>query len=83
MAGMIINTVAVGSMRGVLFQSNQIIKYKLDKKGRLVTSKVDQAILKELLKLEKDHSIGSQIIGILILILKMVLIRWKKSNFNT
>ena len=48
MAGMIINTVAVGSDEGGLIPIESNNKYKLDKKGRLVTSKVDQAILKDI-----------------------------------
>ena len=50
MAGMIINTVAVGSDEGGLIPTESSNKYKLDKKGRLVTSKVDQAILKDIAK---------------------------------
>ena len=50
MAGMIINTVAVGSDEGGLIPIESNNKYKLDKKGRLVTSKVDQAILKDIAK---------------------------------
>ena len=48
MAGMIINTVAVGSDEGGLIPIESNNKYKLDKKGRLVTSKVDQTILKDI-----------------------------------
>ena len=48
MAGMIINTVAVGSDEGGLIPIESNNKYKLDKKGRLVTSKVDQGILKDI-----------------------------------
>ena len=48
MGGMIINTVAVGSDEGGLIPIESSNKYKLDKKGRLVTSKVDQAILKDI-----------------------------------
>ena len=48
MTGMIINTVAVGSDEGGLIPIESSNKYKLDKKGRLVTSKVDQAILKDI-----------------------------------
>ena len=50
MGGMIINTVAVGSDEGGLIPIESSNKYKLDKKGRLVTSKVDQAILKDIAK---------------------------------
>ena len=53
MAGMIINTVAVGSDEGGLIPIESNNKYKLDKKGRLVTSKVDQAILKDIAKAGK------------------------------
>ena len=48
MDGMIINTVAVGSDEGGLIPIESNNKYKLDKKGRLVTSKVDQVILKDI-----------------------------------
>ncbi len=48
MDGMIINTVAVGSDEGGLIPIESKNKYKLDKKGRLVTSKVDQVILKDI-----------------------------------
>ncbi|MFL3007198.1 MAG: VWA domain-containing protein [Candidatus Neomarinimicrobiota bacterium] len=48
MDGMIINTVAVGSSEGGLIPIKSNSKYKRDKKGRLVTSKVDQAILQEI-----------------------------------
>ena len=48
MAGMVINTVAVGSDEGGLIPIDSNNKYKLDKKGRLVTSKVDQTILKNI-----------------------------------
>ena len=48
MDGMIINTVAVGSDEGGLIPIESNNKYKLDKKGRLVTSKVDQIILKDI-----------------------------------
>ena len=50
MGGMIINAVAVGSDEGGLIPIESGNKYKLDKKGRLVTSKVDQAILKDIAK---------------------------------
>ncbi|MFL3005207.1 MAG: VWA domain-containing protein [Candidatus Neomarinimicrobiota bacterium] len=46
--GMIINTVAVGSDEGGLIPIESNNKYKLDKKGRLVTSMVDQVILKDI-----------------------------------
>ncbi len=48
MDGMIINTVAVGSDEGGLIPIEPENKYKRDKKGRLVTSKVDQIILKDI-----------------------------------
>ena len=50
MDGMIINTVAVGSDEGGLIPIESNNKYKLDKKGRLITSKVDQIILKDIAK---------------------------------
>ena len=53
MGGMIINTVAVGSDEGGLIPIESSNKYKLDKKGRLVTSKVDQDILKDIAKAGK------------------------------
>ncbi len=50
--GMIINTVAVGSSEGGLIPVEQKdtgnIQYKLDKKGKLVTSKLNQKILKDI-----------------------------------
>ncbi len=46
--GMIINTVAVGSNEGGLIPTESNSNYKRDKKGRLVTSKVDQVILKDI-----------------------------------
>ena len=46
--GMIINTVAVGSDEGGLIPIELNNQYKRDKKGRLVTSKVDQIILKDI-----------------------------------
>jgi len=48
MDGMIINTVAVGSDKGGLIPIELNNKYKRDKKGRLVTSKVDKSILKDI-----------------------------------
>lgn len=48
MDGMIINTVAVGSNEGGLIPIKSNSKYKRDKKGRLVTSKVNQDILKDI-----------------------------------
>ena len=50
--GMIINTVAVGSSEGGLIPVEQKdignVQYKLDKKGKLVTSKLNQKILKDI-----------------------------------
>ena len=46
--GMVINTVAVGSDEGGLIPIESDNQYKRDKKGRLVTSKVDQIILKDI-----------------------------------
>jgi len=50
--GMVINTVAVGSSEGGLIPVDQKgagnVKYKLDKKGKLVTSKLNQKILKDI-----------------------------------
>ena len=50
--GMIINTVAVGSSEGGLIPLEQKdtdnVQYKLDKKGKLVTSKLNQKILKDI-----------------------------------
>ncbi len=48
MDGMIINTVAVGSDEGGLIPIESDNRYKLDKKGRLITSKVDKVILKNI-----------------------------------
>ena len=50
--GMIINTVAVGSSEGGLIpikkKDTGNVQYKLDKKGKLVTSKLNQKILKDI-----------------------------------
>ena len=46
--GMIINTVAVGSDKGGLIPISQKINIKRDKKGNLVTSKVNQYMLKDI-----------------------------------
>ena len=50
--GMIINTIAVGSNEGGLIpiesKSKGNIQYKRDKQGKLVTSKLDQVILKDI-----------------------------------
>ena len=48
MDGMIINTVAVGSDEGGLIPTEYDNKYKRDKKGRLITSKVNKVILKDI-----------------------------------
>ena len=56
MDGMIINTVAVGSDKGGLIPIALDNQYKRDKKGRLVTSKVDQIILKDIAKAGKGSS---------------------------
>ena len=50
MDGMIINTIAVGSEEGGLIPIESNNKYKIDKKGRLITSKVDKVILKDIAK---------------------------------
>jgi len=46
--GMIINTVAVGSDKGGLIPFGSKNQYKRDKKGNLITSKVNQYILKNI-----------------------------------
>ena len=48
LAGMIINTIAVGSDKGGLIPISQNNQFKRDKKGNLVTSKVDQVMLKDI-----------------------------------
>ena len=48
LAGMIINTIAVGSDKGGLIPISKDNQFKRDKKGNLVTSKVDQVMLKDI-----------------------------------